>query len=504
MSVLARLTQEKFRLPSPPAIAIRILETFKKGEPSFEEIARIISSDPALTAKILRFANSSFFGLQKKVDNLSTAVGLIGLEALKNMALSFAIVQKFRGESSGGFSFELFWKRAVTSAVAASEIARTISLTSENIFVAALLMDLGILTMHLCRPQDYQQVFDEKRAKGLSVVEAERLVFGFDHQAVGQELLQEWNLPEGIWQLVGKHHFDYSLYCKNKKLTANMILCLADLCSSVYHGSGNVQKLQTLKKILQEVLRFEESETENFIDKVGQETVEILSVFEIEPGKMKPYSQILQEANEELAKLNISYAQLLVAHKQAKERAEKLAQELLEANKKLRELAYRDGLTGLYNHRYFQEILEREIKRARRYKKPLSLLMIDIDHFKKINDTYGHLHGDEVLKRLAQIFSESIRACDYAARYGGEEFSIILPETPLNGALNVAERLRQRVKNTPIVLADQEIRVTISIGLAAYENTQREITRSQLISLADKALYQSKMAGRDRVTGVRI
>ena len=193
-----------------------------------------------------------------------------------------------------------------------------------------------------------------------------------------------------------------------------------------------------------------------------------------------------------------------MAHKQAKERAEKLAQELLEANKKLRELAYRDGLTGLYNHRYFQEILEREIKRARRYKKPLSLLMIDIDHFKKINDTYGHLHGDEVLKRLAQIFSESIRACDYAARYGGEEFSIILPETLLNGALNVAERLRQRVKNTPIVLADQEIRVTISIGLAAYENTQREITRSQLIALADKALYQSKMAGRDRVTGVRI
>lgn len=193
-----------------------------------------------------------------------------------------------------------------------------------------------------------------------------------------------------------------------------------------------------------------------------------------------------------------------MAHKQAKERAEKLAQELLEANKKLRELAYRDGLTGLYNHRYFQEILEREIKRARRYKKPLSLLMIDIDHFKKINDTYGHLHGDEVLKGLAQIFSESIRACDYAARYGGEEFSIILPETPLNGALNVAERLRQRVKNTPIVLADQEIRVTISIGLAAYENTQIEITRSQLISLADKALYQSKMAGRDRVTGVRI
>ncbi|WP_456434298.1 sensor domain-containing diguanylate cyclase [Thermosulfuriphilus sp.] len=502
MGVLECLAQgARIRIPSPPAIAVKILETLRGEETSLVRIAEIISSDPALTAKILRFANSSFYGRPNRIDDLTQAVNFIGLEALKNIALSFVIVKGLKGERQNGFDFDLFWRRAVLSATAASEIARIRSLRTEPFFVAGLLMDLGVLVMYLCRPLDYQRVFDEKRAKGLSVIEAERLVFGFDHQEVGRELLEDWGLPESIYSPIAHHHHDLSS-C-NHNLDPSRILCMADLCSSIYFGSRSLDKLQTMNRVFKNMLGMNEHEAEDFLDKIGQEAVDILALFDLNPDGLRPYSQILQEANDELAKLNISYAQLLVAHKQAKERAEKLAKELLEANKRLRELAYKDGLTGLYNHRYFQETLEKEIIRAQRYRRPLSLLMLDVDYFKKINDSFGHVYGDIVLKTLAQIFTKSVRSCDLVARYGGEEFAIILPETPLTGALSLAERLRRKVQQSPILLNGKQVLVTISIGVVSYDG-QKGIDKNDLIDLADRALYKSKMTGRNRVTGFKI
>ena len=161
---------------------------------------------------------------------------------------------------------------------------------------------------------------------------------------------------------------------------------------------------------------------------------------------MKPFSQLLQEANEELRRLNLSYEQLVMEFKQAKEKAERLAGELMEANTKLRELAFRDGLTGLYNHRYFQELMTLDMSSTVRYGSVLSLMMFDIDHFKLVNDTYGHPGGDLILRKLATLVQESMRTSDVVARYGGEEFAVILPMTDAGGCKVFAERLRRKVE----------------------------------------------------------
>jgi diguanylate cyclase (GGDEF)-like protein len=168
-------------------------------------------------------------------------------------------------------------------------------------------------------------------------------------------------------------------------------------------------------------------------------------------------------------------------------------------HKRTEKLAFTDPLTSLFNHRYFQETLSHELIRAKRYKKPLSLMVIDIDFFKKFNDTYGHLTGDKVLRHVARIFKNSVREqIDTVARYGGEEFGVILPETSLEGAEQFAERIRSSVENTKILEGDQELSITLSIGVACTEVTDCDKT-SDLIEAADIALYQAKDDGRNQV-----
>ncbi len=156
-----------------------------------------------------------------------------------------------------------------------------------------------------------------------------------------------------------------------------------------------------------------------------------------------------------------------------------------------------DGLTQIHNKRYLYEALEREIVRSRRHERELSILMFDIDHFKRINDVHGHLAGDFVLKELARVVQSRIRRDEVFARYGGEEFCIILPETNLEGASALAETLRQKVQEHQFVFQADRIKVTISIGAALLMDTDR--TPSELIKRADERLYQAKNSGRNRV-----
>lgn len=163
----------------------------------------------------------------------------------------------------------------------------------------------------------------------------------------------------------------------------------------------------------------------------------------------------------------------------------------------LEHLATHDGLTGLYNHRRFYQLLEEEITRARRYGHSFGLLMLDIDHFKQVNDSYGHQAGDDVLRGLSQRLSEQVRAIDRVCRYGGEEIVILLPEMNQSAASSTAERLRAAVADTPFATAQQAVNITVSIGVAVFP--QDAASAEALVSVADHGMYAAKAGGRNRV-----
>lgn len=170
---------------------------------------------------------------------------------------------------------------------------------------------------------------------------------------------------------------------------------------------------------------------------------------------------------------------------------------LAEANRALKTLAATDFLTGLLNRREFMTRSVIELARSWRYNTPLSIIMLDVDHFKQINDTLGHLAGDEALRRLADICRDEFRQVDVIGRLGGEEFAICLPNTSLLGAEQVAERVRQRVDQLERHYQGWPLKFTVSSGVAALDGNDRQIT--DILERADKALYRAKQSGRNRV-----
>jgi diguanylate cyclase (GGDEF)-like protein len=170
-------------------------------------------------------------------------------------------------------------------------------------------------------------------------------------------------------------------------------------------------------------------------------------------------------------------------------------------NRNLSEVSSRDTLTGLYNRWYVIEKIDSELNRAMRHGSPMSLLMLDIDHFKRINDTWGHPAGDEVLRAVGKLLRESCRIYDVPGRYGGEEFCIVLPETKPGNTTVVAERIRQRLESTALSYGDGSVAVTASIGIAGTDSdTEGEVlSPAALIDRADRALYSAKSRGRNRI-----
>lgn len=174
------------------------------------------------------------------------------------------------------------------------------------------------------------------------------------------------------------------------------------------------------------------------------------------------------------------------------------------ALRKMAQMATRDELTGVYNRRFFVEALEREMTRAKRYGTDLVILMIDMDYFKRVNDTYGHIAGDMVLREIGKMLLDSMRQSDLICRYGGEEFAVILPNTDVEKATVVSERFRERVNKHQFEYDSKKLQITVSIGIASFDRSNDKQSPTELVDNADQALYQAKREGRNRIKGPMI
>jgi len=473
------------KLPTLPGIAMKILEVVRNEETSLKEIADILSTDPPLTAEVLRLINSPFYGLHKKVTSVTHAVNLLGIDTVKNLALSFSLLRDYRSGNEKCFDYTLFWKNSLTGAVACKLLGERITPSfAEDAFFLGLIHDIGMLALNRCMPEQYGLVLKEKKRAHCPYHEAENQILGFNHMEVGEYLIKKWALPEAFYMPIRYHHDPGQLKTNDREIEIlTKVLHLSSLFIDLSNSSDKAFHLALLEYYAEEYGFLEKLKIVDMAMQIYKQTMNIFPLFEIKVAKETCYLKMIEDARNELINVSADFMCKLLEQKR-----------LIES---LREQATRDSLTGLFNYQTFQEFLEKEIYRAKRYKLPLSLILGDLDHFKEINDQYGHLAGDHALKVIGKCLQDSLRKSDVNARYGGEEFGIIMPETKPENAFMVAERLRDAIQSLPIDYEGMKISLTMSFGVASLD-LRTDITKTDLIRRADQALYQAKKAGRNR------
>ena len=239
----------------------------------------------------------------------------------------------------------------------------------------------------------------------------------------------------------------------------------------------------------------------DFLRRMEKEGLEIPAVVITGQGDEMIAKQVIQAgAYDYLPKNRIGEESLLRVLNNTLEKA-RLKREIKNAQEKIAMMSIRDELTRLYNRRYFNEVVEKEVSRAMRYKTDLVLCMIDLDYFKKINDTYGHLAGDMTLSEIAGMLKKCVRQSDLCCRYGGEEFTVIMTNTDIKGAVKVSERFRKMVAHRLFQYNSSKFHCTVSVGIAAF-NPELKQSSTELLEAADYALYKAKAQGRNRVVTI--
>lgn len=491
-------------LPTLSLVASKLIEITGRQETTINDITQLIAQDISLSTKVLKVVNSAFYNFPNEVGNIQQAVAILGTNAVRSLVLSFSFLRMEKSRRVGGFDYQQFWEQSLATAVAAKMIAGQIKLgvDSEEVFTAGLLQNIGILIMAQAYPRIYDEILAEadKDPNGPTLTELEEARIGANHTFIGNSATKHWHFPLTLSEPILFHHSPEGFTDKNPEIAKLIrVSYLAGLVTSILYSNRPLSFADQFRRHAQRMLGLTGDNVDRILENVNQEVAKAAEYFGLKIGGTKSIPEILQKANIELSLLNMSYEQMNRELVEAKLVLKKLNAELLVKNRYLEGIANLDGLTKVFNHRYFQESLDRELNRAIRFGHPLSLLMIDLDLFKTVNDSFGHQFGDFVLRETCQVWLGQLRDYDVLARYGGEEFAVLLPETSGEEAAVVAEKLRAAIAEHEYREGKTRYTVTASYGLATLNSEVAEISKDELIKRADSALYEAKKKGRNRV-----
>jgi two-component system, cell cycle response regulator len=490
-------------LPALQAVVVAVMGLVDRGDTQADQLGEILAADAVLASRILRVVNSSFYSLPQQVTSISKAVVLLGFETIRKLVMASSVVSVMDESFAMDEDLRLLWERSFFAAVTARKIAHHLKhTTADESFMGGLLMDIGMLIHIKLHGEPYSNIVSRDLHAGESITVLEVEAFDVSHERLGHTLLLRWGLPDILTRTILYHH-DLSGSEEESPMAQKVALSvhMAQLASAVFFSPDKRRALRAFRVEAKRLGKMGPDDVDFFFKPIRDEVVKMAELYGIQMQELPSYGEVLDEANQELDQLNKSYKELNQELEAARLRAENLARSLKLANDQLREIAHSDELTGLYNRRYFESFLEKELDRSQRYERPLSCIMVDIDHFKAVNDDYGHLQGDSVLKELAQRLGACLRSSDVAARFGGEEFIFILPETNLYAARITAEKLRRSVEQDAFSYRPSKcIPITISLGVATYDPGKGDqlVTVKELIAAADSNLYRAKDSGRNK------
>lgn len=609
-------------MPTPSRVALEIMRLCRDQSASLGDIAAVVETDPALSSKMLQYANSAMVSPGQSIASIPKATVKLGLQTVMNLGLGFSLLAKNREGNCRNFDYQTFWSRSLARAVAARFIAgHKGNLDPDEMFVCGLLLHIGALALASIFPEEYGRLLGENlNREELQAREQEH--FGLDNRQISSELFLEWGLPEQYIEAA----LDYG-HDSDPPLTGpptqtgpapGRLLGLADTIAEICMLDMPLGSRITHAENQSELLGISEADFEEVFDAIVEQWQKWGHIFSIPTPNCPFYQQVKEieqadfgtapeeppirilivdddpmtrftlehllqgtgravdsaedgeqalalalekcpdlvitdwkmprlsglelcrilrntsitqhiyiimltgrESEEEMVQAldagadefvvkpfrprvlqaRIASGERIVRFQRTvnrdREVIQKYAAELAVANRKLQAMAMSDSLTGLPNRRCALERLTDSVAESSRHHEPLSCIMIDIDHFKQINDSYGHDIGDRVLREISDIFQKTVRSYDLVSRIGGEEFLIICARSTLSESLHLAERLRTAVEVMSPEGIEKAARITISLGVSSWNESFSG--PEDLIRAADGALYQAKRHGRNQV-----
>lgn len=487
------MTQELFekvlrspRLPSLPAVALQLIELTQDPDVSISRLADTVRKDPALSSKILRTVNSSFYGQAQPVSTISRALVVLGLSTVKTLALGFSLVGTMRRVDDGACDRVAYWRRSLYTATAARTLSEYVGLPRrEEAFLGGLFQDIGILAMSQVLGDEYRALVRRAADDHEHLCMLERDRFGVDHAEVGATLAEHWNLPPLLVAPIRYHESPDDadeemkgiircVFLGNRVAELFLSEDRRDRALELYHA-----RIGSWFDVTSEL-------ADPILAEIHEHTEELAELFDLPTGVVGDPDEILARAHETLAEMTVQ-SQLLSA-------------QLKRENRQLVDEVKSDVLTGARSRRAFDAVIDEACARASA-SCPLSVLFADVDRFKNVNDTYGHAVGDRVLKVFAATLDQAVGEAGTVFRYGGEEFAVVCPGTDAPTAASLAERVRQAVERTARVRArdcEHEVAVTCSIGVATHAGGGLESAEA-VVKAADAALYVAKAEGRNCV-----
>ena len=475
------------KLPTPPGVVLRLLEVTRRPDASVREVAEIIGTDPGLTSKIVRFINSPMAGIGREIKSVHQAVTLLGTRTVKMMALSFSVMSGRPRNACASFDSKQFCLQSFACAVAAKHLSTVTKIeVPQEAYVAGLLSQIGRLALAGAIPEEYDKILASLNAVPRDLPQAERAAIETTYAEVGGHLLRTWGLPESLCGAVEAFR---TVDATPDTPPLAPLLYAAELVAEIVCGNGGGEEspVPQFVQAARQYFTLSDDQCAAIVSETVRELEESRELFELPIEGMRSVEEIESEVRDRITELG------LAMHLEN--------QSLVQRQEELLHRATTDPLTGVGNRAAFDARLTLELERAARDGSVAGLLMIDIDHFKRVNDTHGHLAGDRVLSATAKALDRCIRKVDYLARFGGEEFVIIAPSISKAGLAHLAERLRAAVEVNVLKWEKEQLGVTISVGGAVVSEVHDvQAAAHSLVRTADENLYIAKSDGRNRVS----
>ena len=492
------------QLPTLPAVAVKLLELSKDSDTDIKDVIETIKADPAITAKILKASNSSFFSLRSECKGIERAVPLLGTMVVTSLALSFSLSESAITEGPLKPRFDSYWKQSIVQSAAAELLAAKLgNELQHDSFLIGLLQDIGHLAMLRSIPNELVDVLEQAEEQQRDTAELETEILGINHAEVGVKMMERWQMSEQFKTAIQHHHDTFEELQELKshpEFNAIITIATSAAIGDYFCSPNSGLALQRLQDLTSEFYEMPHNDLHGFLESVQARFEEAAQVFQVNMDDIGSPYEIMATANEQLVRLTMK-AQVDSTQASARQAViEEQKVQLETENKQLQSKAIHDPLTKVYNRSFFNEAFEKEIYNCARTATPIGIVFADIDHFKQLNDTYGHQFGDLVLQRVAKIANESTRRSDVFCRYGGEEFVVMVSSPTETGIQELAERLRTLIENEVIEFEGKQIPVTASLG-AVVGIPSRNIAglAERLIAEEDEAMYESKANARNQV-----